>query len=102
MNLTEAKAKEKRCVQPWRDLCRGAGCMAWRWSQPLRRTVRLAENYGETSEPPRPPHVPAHWPFVPFDESEGDPAGWVEPLEDAQARRTGYCGLAGVPGIEGA
>jgi hypothetical protein len=43
----------------------------------------------------RPPTVPPSWEFSPFD---GDnPAGWIEPTEEAHERLVGYCGLAGSP-----
>lgn len=75
--------------------CIGSHCMAWRWSTQLRRTYRIADDAAATVEPERPTWVPASWTWTQTE--DGEPAGWLEPEADAQARRRGYCGLAGRP-----
>lgn len=111
MIVSEKDAKTKWCPQarvasPWnRDVpinrvaaiynneqdhppggtkCLGSGCMLWRWLQPALQEMR--RNPVEGWE-----HVVAD----PDDPEVGD--YWLQPLEEAQARRLGYCGLAGKP-----
>lgn len=102
--------------------CLGAGCMAWRWHDPLperpsERTfawpgwnvpddVSFAE-VKAMGEPPRPAHVPADWVSVPLTGDDWDNAEggeWREPEADVDTRyqlecdrRRGFCGLAGSP-----
>ncbi len=97
---TERQASELWCpMEHGKDdeetTCIGSGCAAWRWAEdhPALKSVRCADP-NATTEPPRPaPYVPASWVFCP---SGDDHACWVEPSAEAQARRRGYCGLAGV------
>lgn len=77
--------------------CIADECAMWRFSAPLQ-TARFspAINATATKEEdagPR-PNIPDDWKFVPF---EDEMAGWLEPQESANARRRGYCGLAGKP-----
>jgi hypothetical protein len=83
--------------------CIGNACACWRIAPPRtpengaqRGTV--ADNPLATREEdagPRPPTVPDSWRFFPFDGE--NPAGWIEPTEEAHKRLVGYCGLAGSP-----
>ena len=96
--VTESVARGMNCPMQFKHIegvCRGAGCMAWRWAEHAynRRFIEAQDTMAEV-EPPRPAHVPRSYTFFPFD-VDGNPAGWVEPDSEAAARRTGYCGLAG-------
>jgi hypothetical protein len=93
--LSAARHEAVRCI--------GAACACWRTAPPVTpetgaRLVFTADNVMARSEEdagPRPAAVPDSWEFSPFD---GDnPAGWIEPTEEAHKRLVGYCGLAGSP-----
>jgi hypothetical protein len=77
--------------------CLGCECMAWRWADegPGMKTY-VANDLKAQTEPPRPERVPASWAWSPYDGGD-EPACWVEDVESWKSRRTGYCGLAGVP-----
>ena len=77
--------------------CIASGCMMWRWSDkiPLWRTIICDDPVARTEPDKRPKSVPASWEWLPFDIREGEPAQWVEPAAEFEARHTGYCGLAG-------
>lgn len=76
--------------------CIASRCAMWRWSgEPPARQRFAAYDSALIDEPERPPHVPASWQWHPYDDSEGDPAQWVEDDASVAARRRGYCGLAG-------
>lgn len=80
--------------------CIGSGCMAWRWQEELFRRRRHPVDRAQASsvqEPPRPIGLPPSWKWNATYADEGD-ACWIEPIEEANARRHGYCGLAGAPG----
>lgn len=108
---TEQVAKScKLCPQmmdvlPIANKCHGSRCMAWRWSEGTPpHLFEIAENPKATTREEAGPTLPAHrmhWEFVPasIDEDDGEPtpARFDEPWDDAEARRTGYCGLAGEP-----
>jgi hypothetical protein len=79
--------------------------MAWRFdlqslATTAKRKIIMVNNdtamYANTEEATggRPANVPESWEFCPADE---DPAAWIEPQEDANARRRGYCAMAGKP-----
>lgn len=84
--------------------CLGADCGGWRWWEDVALTFLMARDpelqatwdaLGEDDDPPeRPDHVPASYDFV---YQDGEPAGWVEPFEQANLRRRGYCGPSGRP-----
>jgi hypothetical protein len=102
MFKTEAQAAEAWCPErvkaEFPEHCAGPGCMMWRWATPpaYRRVSippRLEDAMSE-AEPTRPESVCETWKWSPPD---ADPGCWVEPEEEAAARRTGYCGLAGKP-----
>lgn len=121
MLLTEKEAKEKWCPHvriavlaghggaacnthpdPYIDAdcrCAGSRCAMWRWSEPrkARRAYTCDDTTATTDPGNRPGAVPADWCFEPHDAAEGDPAAWVEPEDQANLRRRGYCGLAGKP-----
>lgn len=80
-----------------RPPCIGSDCMMWRWAEPPPLPRKwLCADHTATNEPERPARVPAHWEWQGLLEDGGLP-GWSEPQADADARRTGYCGLAGRP-----
>ncbi len=110
--MTEQEAREKWCPQMThcdnphlvevgasavyvQDKCCASSCMAWRWAESTPcRDVMPARDPHAATEPDRPEHLPASWQFCPCDDAS---ACWVEPAEEAAARRSGYCGLAGKP-----
>ncbi|MEN6540861.1 MAG: hypothetical protein ABFC67_14735 [Mizugakiibacter sp.] len=81
--------------------CIASQCAMWRWQRitgPENGGLRFRQAgnpNAETEEQagPRPKGCET-WKFCPPDM---DPAGWVEPQANADARREGYCGLAGKP-----
>jgi len=78
------------------NACVASRCAMWRWSgEPPARQRFAAYDSALIDEPERPAHVPASLQWHPYDDSEGDPAQWVEDDASANARRRGYCGLAG-------
>jgi hypothetical protein len=81
--------------QPY-AVCIASKCAMWRCAEPIRCRVIQPEEWPDTyaHEPARPENVPKSWAWEPGD---GDPPGWVEPEHEAQARRRGFCGLAGNP-----
>jgi hypothetical protein len=85
--------------------CIGDACACWRIAPPTtpetgaQRAI-VAENttaQREEEAGPKPSTVPPGWDFVPYDEENLFPAGWVEPVEQARKRLLGYCGIAGAP-----
>lgn len=105
--------------------CIASECLAWRWASPAeqkRYTVRPRRPGMEDADPthleayvppkdcrieapePRPAEVPASWAWHPPTEAPRrfGAATWqwgyfLQPTEEAQAERPGYCGLAGFP-----
>ncbi len=84
--------------------CVASGCMAWRWGQRgLRGYVFARDSLGSVihdsrvneHDVKRPVLAGPDWVYCPSDDVE--PAGWREPQEAVDARRKGYCGLAGRP-----
>ncbi len=68
-------------------MCIGAACMHWRWAGPeVRQSHSSTKREG--------------WRFIAapdcYDHDRNEPF-WLEPRNDAQKRRRGYCGLAGNP-----
>lgn len=77
-------------------LCIAAECAMWRWHDWAEPGMVFAENrHAQTIEQAGTPKGGPGWIFVP---AEDDYAHWREPTEKADARRLGYCGLAGRPG----
>lgn len=76
--------------------CKATQCMWWRWnpSGDNRRRFHAAILLHETAELARPAHVPDDWTWHPYNEEDGEPAGWVEPQASLDARRLGFCGGA--------
>ncbi|MEW5888018.1 MAG: hypothetical protein AB1768_03055 [Pseudomonadota bacterium] len=103
MLLTKEGAEKKWCPLARSEYdsackCIADGCATWRWSDHVERRIFVAENVTAEAEGeagPKPAHCEG-WEFCPF---ETDPAGWVEPIEEAEKRRRGYCGLAGMPSL---
>jgi hypothetical protein len=78
--------------------CIGSACMMWRWFDLAPACRRVA--FGDLNEEPaRPAHVPASWKWCSWEGELPFSAtwGWLEPDEEAKARRRGYCGLSGYP-----
>lgn len=115
MRVTEQEAKTKWCPQvrasqgvgdanacnagtsegdrvPTYSRCVGSECMMWRWGHEPHRTFWGCPDPNATIEPERPSHVPVSYIWCPC---ETDAAGWIEPPDSCEARRTGFCGLAG-------
>lgn len=81
--------------------CIGSGCMAWRWEGNPICYVRLPDDSAHAcaeTEPPRPASLRDSWRWDSSGAAEGESC-WVEPIEEAQARTRGYCGLASTPGV---
>lgn len=81
--------------------CIGSRCMAWRWSHELLQRCHSpvdAKDIHAQEEPPRPQFVPVSWKWVP-NEDDAFESVWLEPLEEAQARALGFCGLANRPEV---
>lgn len=75
-------------------ICRGPECMAWVETHRAERAVVVCQgNETAVEEPPRPEGVPSSWVFFPYEEADGDPAGWVETEDTASLRNRGCCGL---------
>jgi hypothetical protein len=95
MILTEQDALTKQCCRPFNSRCVASSCMAWRWKTNFSIPSQyLCDDSMATTEPARPSTVPPNWEFHPFGGGD-DPARWIEPQEETDKRRTGYCGLAG-------
>lgn len=79
--------------------CLASACAMWRWSFYPTRGFRMAETPDREAmtEPARPAGIPPTWTFCPYNPDDGEPAGWVEPVDECNARRQGYCGLAPLP-----
>lgn len=87
-----------KAVDPELRNCIGPDCAVWRWNgdPPVCRTWRPENLTRGADEPPRPEGLPASWEWV---STEEDLAPcWREPVAEADARRPGYCGLAGKDG----
>lgn len=75
--------------------CIGSRCMAWRWQAQKLPDVIQCDKQTATEEPlPRPAHVPASYGFEPFKGGQTK-AYYYQPIDEARAGWTGYCGLAG-------
>lgn len=75
--------------------CLGDKCMMWRWgAYPIRQTRRCSNKRATIDDPQERLKfaIPPSWEFVP---DEGDDAIWQESDQELEARRTGFCGLAG-------
>jgi len=69
--------------------------MAWRWQAQKGPDVIQCDKQTATEEPlPRPNHVPASYGFEPFKGGQTK-AYYYQPIDEARAGWTGYCGLAG-------
>ena len=107
MLLTELQAAEKWCphtqlLSPVACRCIGAQCMSWRWFDDhvwpaFRKVLGNPEAETEAETEGRPSEIPADWEFVSFSDTGCEGAHWREPEAATNARRRGYCGLAGVP-----
>lgn len=82
--------------------CIASKCAMWRWSsgEIARRfhnaPSELSGAQTEEEAGGRRGYIPLSWEFIP---AEDDGALWLEPESEAAARRTGYCGLAGMGGL---
>ena len=105
MSTTESTARARYCFQLRTDApltgmahCVASDCMAWRWMAEGsdRRRIVCPYRHATTEDGMTRPAMAASWIFAPYDGSDY-PAQWLEPEADQQARRRGYCGLAGMP-----
>lgn len=101
MRTTASEARAKLChctlVNDTFETCEGPRCMAWRWNKAPTNKRRIHHlDIKALTQPERPDDVPGTWLFFPYDPIEEAYAHWLEPDEDCDDRRTGYCGLAGV------
>jgi hypothetical protein len=77
--------------------CIATECSMWRWVNWQEPAQRYAENRNATHPGEAGPTKGGpDWVFAPASDEEY--ARWIEPAEKADARRRGYCGLAGRPG----
>lgn len=95
---TSEEAQKRACYQlsghstPF--ACMGSRCMAWRYEDLARPRFYMCDNPTATQEPEnRPPNCD----WIPFDPDDGESACWVEREDATNARRRGYCGMAGRP-----
>lgn len=102
MLLTTVHAEHTLCPlkpanHPIRSACcDGSLCALWRWDSPMKQRHCPATNQDaetETDAGFKPPHCEG-WEFCPAGD---DSACWVEPDEEAAARREGYCGMGSKP-----
>lgn len=98
MQVTEKEAREKMCPMVRSQAnCIGTGCMAWVFTTEMRDGTPGRKFVATPSpvevEPDRPEGIPVSWLFVPYEDNDGDPSGWIEPYEDYLARRVGRCGV---------
>lgn len=105
MSMTETVARARYCFQLRTDApldgmahCAASDCMAWRWlsEDGERRRIVCPDRLAITEDGMTRPAMAAAWVFTPWDGSDY-PAQWLEPEAEQQARRRGYCGLAGPP-----
>lgn len=97
MLVLEKDAREKYCPTGGFSNCLASECMWWRWnpSESNRRQFFSAEQVDAVMEPAgRRMLVKADWTWVPYNEEDGEPAGWLEPQASVDARRLGFCGAA--------
>ena len=86
-------------------LCIASGCMMWSWGD-LPECLQIMADCSENKAPERPRNIPTTWKYVLTDERThrlNAPVmvgRWVEPDTERDARRLGYCGLAGDGGQE--
>lgn len=73
--------------------CIGSRCMMWEWAEMPEQRFKVCPIDRATIEPPALGGPPASWEWRPYDAQEGEPAGWLEPENEAAARRRGHCGL---------
>jgi hypothetical protein len=97
--LKPIEAITKRCPPTFQGApsnCIADQCMWWRWnpSNDNRRRFHAAPMLESTQEQERPSFIPSDWEWHPYDEEEGEPAGWTEPQASVEARRLGFCGAA--------
>lgn len=102
MDTTESMARQKLCCRNDDSYCAGSLCMAWRWQRDAGRQRIYCSDPGllDDTDTVRPERA-RFWVFAPWDGSDY-PAQWLEPEADYQARRRGYCGLAGGPVVSAA
>ena len=103
---TEEQASRRLCpaAMNGNDIdprCLGEKCMAWRWVDQIkvltRQHTEMITEDDDEPQPERPEGVPEDYIWQP--DGEGI-MWWVEPVEKAKARRTGYCGMADRPDWE--
>jgi hypothetical protein len=90
----------KAARSPQGARCIADQCAMWRWSSKDATQARVIAKeklvLDESSAGERPAGCDG-WKFQPCDHFKRTYAQWVQPQSQADANRTGYCGLAGNP-----
>ena len=75
--------------------CRGAQCAAWSWQSenPIQHISRNHQDWYAIVEPVEKPHFAKSWNWIPYSQAEDEFAHWEEPISEAKARATGFCGM---------
>ncbi len=95
MLLTEQQAKEKKCHKPglFAKKCTASSCMAWRFCGEVNRRASIpAVGFYKVNQPAK------GWKFVSSEDNDGDGDVWVQPIEEWEKSKKGYCGLVGLEG----
>ncbi|HML83115.1 MAG TPA: hypothetical protein PKE37_15260 [Thiomonas arsenitoxydans] len=85
-----------------KEPCIASRCMAWRWfgDAPEPRTVPAIPPTARTNNEVTEPAPDGFWIFTPalpaaMNDGDAVPAYWMESVDSTDARRLGFCGLAG-------
>lgn len=82
-----------RCENEPISTCIASDCAMWVRGAFAARQYRVCEPPTAIDEPPRPTSVPDDWEWCPYEDADGEPAGWREPESARDGRNRGHCGL---------